>query len=214
MTLATVARQVGMHPTTTLRMLESLRVRGMVRVERGGPLRGRSGHPRAGQELPRAGSRSRALPMRPSRRWPRKVDETASVGVLDEGQVLVHRDRAWSAGVRHPVAALRAPSPPLHGARQGAAGGSAAAAGRGAAGAIAARGPDTEHHHRPRALAGRAQERGGARLRGRRRGAHAGGAVHRRAGARPQRQGGRLPSRSRVRRFACAERASTGSPRR
>jgi DNA-binding IclR family transcriptional regulator len=35
MTLAAVARQVGMHPTTTLRMLESLRARNMVRYDGG-----------------------------------------------------------------------------------------------------------------------------------------------------------------------------------
>ena len=36
MTLAGVAREVDMHPTTTLRMLESLRVRGMVRLSEDG----------------------------------------------------------------------------------------------------------------------------------------------------------------------------------
>jgi DNA-binding IclR family transcriptional regulator len=87
MALAAVARQVGMHPTTTLRMLESLRARGMVRlVDEGryevGPTTlelGRSFLSRI--SISRfAHEAVEALAAR--------VDETASVGVLDEGQVL------------------------------------------------------------------------------------------------------------------------------
>jgi IclR family acetate operon transcriptional repressor len=86
MTLAAVARQVGMHPTTTLRMLESLRVRKMVRCDGGryevGPATLELGRSFLGQiSISRfAHEAVEALAAR--------VDETASVGVLDEGQVL------------------------------------------------------------------------------------------------------------------------------
>jgi IclR family acetate operon transcriptional repressor len=86
MTLAAVARQVGMHPTTTLRMLESLRVRDMVRCHGGryevGPATLELGRSFLGQiSISRfAYEAAEALAAR--------VDETASVGVLDEGQVL------------------------------------------------------------------------------------------------------------------------------
>jgi IclR family transcriptional regulator, acetate operon repressor len=87
MALAAVAHKVGMHPTTTLRMLESLRARGMVRLsddgryevgpatlELGKSFLGRISISRFAQEAVEA--------------LAAKVDETASVGVLDEGQVL------------------------------------------------------------------------------------------------------------------------------
>jgi len=86
MTLAAVARQVGMHPTTTLRMLESLRVRDMVRagargyevgpatLELGKSYLGRISISRFAYEAVEA--------------LAAQVDETASVGVLDESQVL------------------------------------------------------------------------------------------------------------------------------
>jgi len=86
MTLAAVARQVGMHPTTTLRMLESLRVRNMVRYDGGryevGPATLELGRSFLCQiSISRfAYEAVEALAAR--------VDETASVGVLDEGQVL------------------------------------------------------------------------------------------------------------------------------
>jgi DNA-binding IclR family transcriptional regulator len=86
MTLAAVARQVGMHPTTTLRMLESLRVRDMVRHHDGryevGPATLELGRSFLGQiSISRyAYEAVEALAA--------QVDETASIGVLDEGQVL------------------------------------------------------------------------------------------------------------------------------
>jgi IclR family pca regulon transcriptional regulator len=86
MTLAAVARQVGMHPTTTLRMLESLRARNMVRCEGGryqvGP---------ATLDLGRSFLRQISIARfahEAAEALAARVEETASVGVLDEGQVL------------------------------------------------------------------------------------------------------------------------------
>lgn len=109
MTLAAVARQVGMHPTTTLRMLESLRTRDMVRsgdhgyevgpatLELGKSYLGRISISRFAYEAVEALAAA--------------VDETASVGVLDEGQVLyiaiAHGQREFGIQsapyARHPV---------------------------------------------------------------------------------------------------------------
>lgn len=82
-----LARKVGLHPTTTIRMLESLKARGMVRQRPDG--------------LYELGSRVMDLSHAYLRRLSiaadanelaeelaRRTNETASVGVLDDGQVL------------------------------------------------------------------------------------------------------------------------------
>lgn len=82
-----LARRVGLHPTTTLRMLESLRSRGMVRTLGGG----------AYELGPRVMDLSHAFLRRLSisrhanelaEELARRTGETASVGVLDDGRVL------------------------------------------------------------------------------------------------------------------------------
>jgi DNA-binding IclR family transcriptional regulator len=87
MTLATVARQVGMHPTTTLRMLESLRVRGMVRLVDDGRYEVGSATLELAKSFLSRISISR-FAHEAVEALAARVDETASVGVLDEGQVL------------------------------------------------------------------------------------------------------------------------------
>jgi DNA-binding IclR family transcriptional regulator len=87
MALAAVARQVGMHPTTTLRMLESLRLRGMVRLVDDGRYEVGSATLELGKSFVSRISISRfAYPAVEA--LAARVDETASIGVLDEGQVL------------------------------------------------------------------------------------------------------------------------------
>jgi DNA-binding IclR family transcriptional regulator len=86
LTLAAVARQVGMHPTTTLRMLESLRVRNMVRCE-GGRYEVGSATLELGRSFLGQISISR-FAYEAAEALADRADETASVGVLDEGQVL------------------------------------------------------------------------------------------------------------------------------
>jgi DNA-binding IclR family transcriptional regulator len=84
--LTTVARTVGLHPTTTLRMLESLRSRDLVRQRRG---------------LYEIGARAFEIGSTFLHRKPlaqeaqalvdelaRRVNETASFGILDNGEVL------------------------------------------------------------------------------------------------------------------------------
>ncbi|HEV2905814.1 MAG TPA: IclR family transcriptional regulator [Actinomycetota bacterium] len=84
--LSTVARTVGLHPTTTLRMLESLRSRDLVRQRRG---------------LYEIGARAFEIGCSFVNRKPlaqeaqalvdelaRRVNETASFGILDDGEVL------------------------------------------------------------------------------------------------------------------------------
>jgi IclR family acetate operon transcriptional repressor len=84
--LSTVARTVGLHPTTTLRMLESLRTRDLVRHRRG---------------MYEIGARAFEIGSRFLNRKPltheaqglvdelaRRVNETASLGILDDGEVL------------------------------------------------------------------------------------------------------------------------------
>lgn len=105
-----LARKVGLHPTTTIRMLESLKARGMVRQR-----------PDGLYELgPRVIDLSHAYLRRLSiashanelaEALARRTDETASVGVLDDGQVLyiaiAHGQSEIgiqsSAFARHPV---------------------------------------------------------------------------------------------------------------
>jgi DNA-binding IclR family transcriptional regulator len=87
MALAAVARHVGMHPTTTLRMLESLRLRGMVRLVDDGRYEVGSATLELGKSFVSRISISRfAYPTVEA--LAASVDETASIGVLDEGQVL------------------------------------------------------------------------------------------------------------------------------
>lgn len=84
--LSTVARTVGLHPTTTLRMLESLRSRDLVRQRRG---------------LYEIGARAFEIGCSFVNRKPlaheaqalvdelaRRANETASFGILDDGEVL------------------------------------------------------------------------------------------------------------------------------
>jgi DNA-binding IclR family transcriptional regulator len=87
MALAAVARHVGMHPTTTLRMLESLRLRGMVRLVDDGRYEVGSATLELGKSFVSRISISRfAYPAVEA--VAARVDETASIGVLDEDQVL------------------------------------------------------------------------------------------------------------------------------
>lgn len=84
--LSTVARTVGLHPTTTLRMLESLRTGDLIRQRRG---------------LYEIGARAFEIGCSFVNRKPlaheaqalvdelaRRVNETASFGILDDGEVL------------------------------------------------------------------------------------------------------------------------------
>jgi DNA-binding IclR family transcriptional regulator len=87
MALAMVARQVCMHPTTTLRMLESLRVRGMVRVNDDGRYEVGPATLDLGKSFLSRISLSR-FAHEAVEALAANVDETASIGVLDEGQVL------------------------------------------------------------------------------------------------------------------------------
>lgn len=107
--LSTVARTVGLHPTTTLRMLESLRSRDLVRQRRG---------------LYEIGARAFEIGCSFLNRKPlaqeaqalvdelaRRVNEAASLGILDDGEVLylaiAHGERELGiqsmAGGRHPA---------------------------------------------------------------------------------------------------------------
>jgi DNA-binding IclR family transcriptional regulator len=107
--LSTVARTVGLHPTTTLRMLESLRSRDLIRQRRG---------------LYEIGARAFEIGCSFVNRKPlaheaqalvdelaRRVNETASFGILDDGEVLYlaiapgERELGIqsTAGGRHPV---------------------------------------------------------------------------------------------------------------
>ena len=87
MALAAMARRVGMHPTTTLRMLESLRARGMVRLLNDGRYEVGPATLELGRCFLSRISISR-FAHEAVEALAARVDETASVGVLDEGQVL------------------------------------------------------------------------------------------------------------------------------
>ena len=88
MSLADVAEESGLNPSTAFRLLESMRVRGFVRQADGG-----SGYQLAGRVVDLGSAFLRSVSIWDHARdladqLAEDVSETASVGVLDQGQVL------------------------------------------------------------------------------------------------------------------------------
>ncbi|HZA27078.1 MAG TPA: IclR family transcriptional regulator [Actinomycetota bacterium] len=84
--LSTVARTVGLHPTTTLRMLESLRSRDLVRQRRGRYEIGARAFEIGCSFVNRKPLAHEAQALVDE--MARRVNETASFGILDDGEVL------------------------------------------------------------------------------------------------------------------------------
>jgi DNA-binding IclR family transcriptional regulator len=107
--LATLARYVGLHPTTAFRYLESLKARGLVRHRKGGYELGSPVFELASTYLRGLSVWSSAQEL--AERLATTANETASLGVLDNGQVLyiaiAHGQRELgiqsSPGTRHPA---------------------------------------------------------------------------------------------------------------
>ena len=107
--LSTVARAAGLHPTTALRMLESLRSRGFVRQRRGRYEVGPRAFEVGSAFLSRISIAEEAQAL--VAELATLVNESASFGILDEGQVLylaiAHGERELgiqsTPGGRHPA---------------------------------------------------------------------------------------------------------------
>ncbi len=107
--LATLARHVGLHPTTTFRYLESLKARGFVQHRDGGYELGSPVFELASTYLRGLSVWSHAQEL--ADRLAATANETASLGVLDNGQVLYiaiangQRELGIqsSPGTRHPA---------------------------------------------------------------------------------------------------------------
>ena len=107
--LATLARHVGLHPTTAFRYLESLKARGLVRQREGGYELGSPVFELASTYLRGLSVWSFAQEL--AERLATTANETASLGVLDDSQVLyiaiAHGQRELgiqsSPGTRHPA---------------------------------------------------------------------------------------------------------------
>lgn len=109
-TLSDLARQTGLHASTTLRYLESLRERGLI-------VQTSSGGYRLGARLFELGSAfTRGISLwehaqEIARDLSIRVNETASVGILDDGRILYiaiengQRELGiqWRPGTRHPA---------------------------------------------------------------------------------------------------------------
>ncbi|MGH9245932.1 MAG: IclR family transcriptional regulator [Acidimicrobiales bacterium] len=107
--LSTVARTVGLHPTTTLRMLDSLRSRDLVRQRRGLYEVGARAFEIGSAFLGRVSLAQEAQAL--VEELAERVNETASFGILDGGEVLylAIAHGQWELGIqslpggRHPA---------------------------------------------------------------------------------------------------------------
>jgi len=107
--LTTLARRAGLHPSTAFRMLETLRTRGLVRSARDGYELGAATFELGSAFLRGVSVWTNAPEL--AEQLAGRADETASVGVLDNGEVLyiaiAHGQRElgiqWQPGTRHPA---------------------------------------------------------------------------------------------------------------